>query len=66
MAEQTLTCPDCGKVGTVTHEWVKPGVASGTIMTGLDPDNCEGCRETLNKHGYAVVRQNPDGTIEAE
>ena len=66
MAEQTLTCADCNKTGTVTQGWIKPGVASGTIMTGLDPENCDGCREALNKHGYAVVKAGPDGTIEAE
>ncbi|MFD0634125.1 hypothetical protein ACFQ9X_23785 [Catenulispora yoronensis] len=33
-------------------------------MTGLDPDNCDGCVKTLNKHGFAVVKiaQNNDGT----
>jgi hypothetical protein len=32
-------------------------------MTGLDPDNCEGCRETFNRRGYAVVKLSADGTI---
>jgi hypothetical protein len=25
------------------------------LMTGLDPDNCDDCCETLNSHGFAVV-----------
>lgn len=64
MSVTSATCPECGKTGTVTGEWERPGIASGTIMTGLDPDNCEGCVKTLNKHGFAVVKiaQNEDGT----
>ena len=70
MPADTLTCPTCGKTGTVTGDWVKPGVASGTIMTGLDPEHCDGCRETLNQNGYAIVGLNQNGegtgTVEAE
>ena len=62
----TVTCPVCGKTGTDAGTWNKPGVAAGTIMTGLDPKNCEGCRKTLNKHGYAVVVIGPDGTVQTE
>jgi hypothetical protein len=60
----TLQCAVCGKTGTVTNEWVRPGVASGLIMTGLDPENCAGCHNTLRSHGYApmVIEPHGDGT----
>jgi hypothetical protein len=65
MSVNSATCPECGKTGTVTDGWVRPGVASGTIMTGLDPENCEGCKKTLNKHGFTVIEttRNDDGTV---
>ena len=70
MPADTLTCPTCGKTGTVAGNWVQPGVATGTTMTGLDPEHCEGCRETLEKNGYAIVRLNLNGdgtgTVEPE
>ncbi len=59
-----IECPDCKRVGEVTMQWTRPGVASGPIMEGLDPENCHGCRAALAEHGYATVRiwQNGDGT----
>ena len=49
MPEQTLTCPTCGKTGTVTEKLVQPAMGVGMmLMTGLDPDNCDDCCETLN------------------
>jgi len=62
MPETTLTCSACGKTGTVTQELLKPD--SGAVillMTGLDPGRCEGCRETLNRNGYAVTVAKPHG-----
>ena len=66
MTVQTLTCPECGRVGKVTGRWVKPGVADGDLMEGLDPLACDGCRTVLNSHGYAVVaiQRRGDGTVE--
>ncbi len=57
MPETTLTCPDCGKTGTVTKQAINLSIAAPTVllMTGLDPEICEGCRTVLNKNGYAVV-----------
>lgn len=63
MPGKILTCPVCGKTGTETGAWDKPGVAAGTIMTGLDPENCKGCVDTLNRNGYAVVVTQGDGTV---
>ena len=65
MTVNTLTCPTCGKVGTVTHGWQRPGVASGTLMTGLDPQHCEGCWDILSSHGYAptIFDTMPDGPM---
>jgi len=61
----TLTCPECGKTGSDAGDWVKPGVAAGPILTGLNTDDCEGCRETLRKHGYTVLELGADGTARA-
>jgi hypothetical protein len=56
MPETTLTCPDCGKTGTVTQELVQPAMGvTMLMMTGLDPDGCEKCKELLTSRGYAVV-----------
>jgi hypothetical protein len=40
-------CPVCGRVGDTTHTWARPAVASGNLMTGLDPVHCVGCHDTL-------------------
>ncbi|GEM_PF-2772608 len=61
MAEQTLTCPECGKIGNVSTQAVAPGVAVFDIMLGLDPFGCAGCRETLTNHRYVVVNIKPVG-----
>ena len=70
MSTNTFICPTCGRTGTDTGDWVTPGIAAGKMMTGLDPEHCEGCREVLNKNGYAVVKINPNGdgtgTVEVE
>jgi hypothetical protein len=56
MPETTVTCPDCGRTGNVTQELVQPAMGvTMLLMTGLDPDGCDGCRETLDSHGYAVA-----------
>jgi hypothetical protein len=50
---RSITCPTCGKVGTITGEWGIPGVASGPWMTGRDPETCSGCWDALVEHGYS-------------
>ena len=56
MPAGALTCPDCGKTGTDTRMAVQAVTGiSIVVMTGLDPDGCEGCRTILNKAGYTVV-----------
>jgi hypothetical protein len=51
-----LTCPDCGKTGTDTLTTVQTVTGiSFVIMTGLDPEGCEGCRTILNESGNTVV-----------
>jgi hypothetical protein len=58
--ETALTCPACGKTGNVTREVTQPATGAVVLlMTGLDPDGCDGCRETLNSHSYAVVDAKP-------
>ena len=54
MTVNTLTCLTCGKVATVTHHSERPGVASGPLMTGMNPEHCEACWDTLSSHGYAT------------
>jgi hypothetical protein len=55
--ETTLTCLDCGKTGTATKRAINLAITPFTVllMTGLDPEICEGCRTVLNRNGYAVV-----------
>ena len=48
-----LVCPVCGRTGQESGEWVRPGVAAGELMTGLDPQNCSGCWDTMTKNGIA-------------
>jgi len=60
--ETTLTCPACGKTGTVTKKLTGGRVnATMLLMEGLNPEGCDGCRETLNSRGYAVVNATPAG-----
>ena len=62
MPEITLTCPTCGKTGTVTQKLTQLGTGTGVLlMTGLDPGDCEGGREALSSHGYAIVDAKPAG-----
>ncbi len=55
MASELLRCNVCGKQGNRSHNWEHIGVASGTLMTGLDPDNCQGCFEVMSSNGMAIV-----------
>ena len=57
MSQTTLTCPDCGKTGTVTNQATNLSIIPFTVvlMPGLDPGGCEGCRRLLGKNGYAVA-----------
>jgi hypothetical protein len=32
---------------------VRPGVATGDLMTGLDFENCPGCWDTMTQNGIA-------------
>ena len=51
-----------GKTGTVTQKLTQLGTGTGVLlMTGLDPGECEGCREALSSHGYAIVDAKPAG-----
>lgn len=65
MPETTLTCPACGRTGTVTRELRQssPPHALILLMTCLDPGACEECRETLARHGYAVLFTKTHGRI---
>jgi hypothetical protein len=55
--QTTLTCPDCGKTGAVTKQAINLSIIPFTVllMTGLDPEVCEGCRMVLSKNGYTVA-----------
>lgn len=48
-----LVCPVCGRTGQQPGEWVRPGVAAGELMAGLDPQNCLGCWDTMAQSGIA-------------
>lgn len=43
-----------GRADTLTTVQTVTGI-SLVIMTGLDPEGCEGCRTILNESGYTVV-----------
>lgn len=47
-----LTCRTCGKTGEQTGAFVQPG-ATGTLTTGLDPENCVGCWDLMATNGMA-------------
>lgn len=53
-----LECSVCGNIGEETGSIVWPGVASGGIITGLDPDNCEGCKEVFVSNGLVRIDMN--------
>jgi hypothetical protein len=55
------TCPVCGRTGEITGSVVVPMTASGNLMTGLDPENCVGCHDTMTTHGRAPRRYAADG-----
>lgn len=57
-----LTCPVCEKTGSATGAWTVPGMANGPIVTGLDPDTCAGCHDTLTHQGIAPTEFRRDGT----
>jgi len=56
-----LVCPVCGKTGRQSGDWVRPGVAAGELMTGLDPQNCPGCWNTMTRNGIAPGTFTADG-----
>jgi hypothetical protein len=55
------TCPVCGRTVKVDGQWVSYP-ASGTLMTGLDPEDCVGCFDTYRAYGGAPIKRAPDGT----
>ena len=61
--ENQLVCPECGKTGERTGGWVRPGMAAGDLMTGLDPEECVGCWDVMAKHGIApgILTTGADG-----
>jgi hypothetical protein len=56
-----LTCPTCGKTGERSGDWVRPGVATGDMMTGLDPENCVECWDTMASWGISPGILTSDG-----
>lgn len=48
-----LVCPVCGRAGQRSGEWVRPDIAAGELVAGLDPQNCHGCWDTMTKNGIA-------------
>ena len=59
------TCPLCGLIATDAGSWAVPGVAAGSFVGGLDPENCVACHDTFTTHGIAPRRHFPDGTSES-
>lgn len=57
-----LVCTTCGRTGQRSAEWVRPGVASGEIIAGLDPQNCSGCWDTMAQNGIAPGTFTTDGS----
>ena len=45
-----LACQVCGRTAERSGNWVRPGVAAGELITGLDPQNCHGCWDTMKQH----------------
>ena len=48
-----LTCPNCGKTGQQSGDWTRPGIASGELIGGLNPEGCIGCWDIMSKNGIA-------------
>lgn len=48
-----LVCPMCGRAGQQSGEWVRPNVAAGELLAGLDPQSCPGCWDTMTQNGIA-------------
>jgi len=46
-----MMCPECGKTGKQSGEWVRPGIAAGELIAGLDPETCVGCWDTMSQNG---------------
>ena len=58
-----LTCPVCWANGSeVVDQWVRPGVAQGSVLSGLDPENCAACHDTYTRHGIAPMTFHADGS----
>jgi hypothetical protein len=55
------TCPVCGRVGEITGQFAAPA-GSGDIMTGLDPENCVGCFDTMKTYGRTARNFKADGS----
>jgi hypothetical protein len=54
----TITCPECGKHGTITGELSQVGTGTKlNELSGLDLEECEGCREVAHQHGFVVIRK---------
>ncbi len=62
LQDSTLTCSVCGRTSTPIGEWAVPGVASGGLVGGLDPENCVGCHDVMTSHGVAPRVFNADGS----
>lgn len=54
MSNAVMTCPKCGRMGSVRGQEIV-GNARMVLHLGLEPDECDGCRETLENAGFAIT-----------
>ena len=57
--EPIMTCPECGKHGTISNELSQVGTGTTLFeLAGLDLDHCDGCRDEARRHGFVAIRLN--------
>lgn len=62
LQDAAFTCEVCGRTSEAIGEWQVPGIASGGLVGGLDPQNCAGCHDGLTSHGVDPRIFNADGS----
>jgi len=55
---QRLRCPDCGSQG-IEREPYQLGSSIMIPITGLDLDDCDGCRRMLSAHRGTLIGLRP-------
>lgn len=58
--DSAVSCPECGRNGTLTGRLAQVGTGTGLIeLSGLDLDGCDGCRNVARDRGFVAISKTP-------